>query len=130
MQLLELANMIAIASLLLITQKQKIMSEQQPKYEVAFIAERGTRHNEGKRKWSLVHFKSLEPMIEVLEFGAGKYGAFNWQKGLDRIEILESMMRHIADLIDGETHDKESGKPHMGHIQANAMFYNYFNEKE
>ena len=31
------------------------------------------RFNEGKLQWSLVHYKSLEPMIRVLEFGAKKY---------------------------------------------------------
>ena len=98
--------------------------------------EKGLRYNSGKRKWSLVHFKSLEPMIEVLEYGAKKYtvgdisGAENWKKGLDKKEILESMMRHLAALIDGQSHDPESQIHHMGHIQCNAMFYNYFNMKD
>ena len=92
--------------------------------------EKATRHNEGKCKWSLVHFKSLEPMIEVLEFGAKKYGAFNWQKGLDKTEILESMMRHLTALMDGQEFDEESKLHHMGHIQANSLFFNYFNDKE
>ena len=85
--------------------------------------EKATRHNEGKRKWSLVHFKSLEPMIEVLEYGEKHYGKGNWQKGLDKTEILESMMRHLTDLMDGEQNDKESGLHHIGHIMCNAMFY-------
>jgi len=84
------------------------------------------RYNTGKRKWSLVHFKSLEPMVEVLEFGATKYAPDNWKKGLDKKEILESMMRHMAALMDGEDKDSESGISHMGHIMRNAMFYNYF----
>lgn len=91
--------------------------------------EKATRHNEGKKRWSLVHYKSLEPLVEVLEFGAEKYGEFNWQKGLDKREILESMMRHLAALMDGEQNDKESGLHHIGHIMCNAMFYEYFNNK-
>ena len=88
------------------------------------------RFNEGKRKWSLVDFKSLEPMIEALEYGAEKYSPDGWKKGYDKKEILESMMRHIASLMDGEEVDTESGVSHMGHIQVNAMFYNYFNRQK
>lgn len=33
----------------------------------------GVRFNTGKLKWSLVHWKSLEPMVLVLMFGATKY---------------------------------------------------------
>ena len=88
--------------------------------------EKGLRYNEGKRKWSFVHFKSLEPMIEVLEYGATKYAPKNWQKGLDRTEVLESLQRHVCKLFDGEEIDAESGLHHIGHIMCNAMFYSYF----
>lgn len=83
------------------------------------------RFNKGKLKWSYVHFRSLEPMVKVLEFGARKYAPDNWKKGLKRDEVLESMQRHIAALMDGEEIDQESGESHIGHIQCNAMFYNY-----
>jgi hypothetical protein len=86
---------------------------------------RGLRFNKSKPRWSLVHFKSLEPMIRVLEFGAKKYAPENWKKGLIKKEILESMQRHLGALIDGEEVDSETGISHMGHIQCNAMFYNY-----
>lgn len=91
---------------------------------------KGDRFNEGKLRWSLVHFKSLEPLVRVLEFGAKKYGDYNWQKGLDKTEILESAMRHLTDLMDGEVYDKESGLHHIGHLMCNAMFYEYFDAKE
>lgn len=94
------------------------------------VVERSDRFNEGKPKWSLVHFESLVPMIRVLEFGARKYAPENWKKGLDLKEILESMQRHLAALMDGEETDKESGISHMGHIQCNAMFYNYHKSKQ
>lgn len=91
--------------------------------------EKGLRYNDGKRKWSLVHFKSLEPLVEVLEFGAKKYAPENWKKGLDKKEILESMMRHLMSLMDGEALDPESKKHHIGHIMCNAMFYSYFDNE-
>jgi len=68
-------------------------------------------------------------MIRVLEYGCIKYAPFNWQKPMDLMEILESMQRHLAALFDGEIYDKESGVSHMGHIQANSMFYNYHIQK-
>ncbi len=88
------------------------------------------RFNTGKKKWSLVHFKSLDPMVDVLEFGAKKYSADNWKAGLDKKEVLESMMRHLAALMDGEEIDPESNLPHIGHIQCNAMFYEYFRHND
>jgi len=91
---------------------------------------KGLRFNQGKRKWSLVDYKSLEPMIEVLEFGAKKYSPDNWKKGLDKKEILESMMRHLAALMDGQSNDPETELSHMGHIMCNAMFYSYFEQKD
>ena len=93
------------------------------------MANEGLRYNEGKRKWSLVHFQSLEPMIEVLEFGAKKYAIDNWKKGFDKKEILESLQRHLAKLFDGEEIDTESGLHHIGHIMCNAMFYSYYIDK-
>jgi len=94
------------------------------------VLEKGLRFNQGKRKWSYVNFKSLEPMVEVLEFGAKKYAPFNWQKGLKKDEILESMLRHVVAMIDGETVDKESGISHIGHVMCNAMFYSYFEQNK
>ena len=100
--------------------------------------DKALRYNEGKRNWSLVNWKSLEPMVEVLEYGAKKYttikngvtisGADNWKKGLDKKQILDSMMRHLTSLIDGEDIDSESNLKHTGHLFCNLMFYNYFNK--
>jgi hypothetical protein len=85
----------------------------------------GIRNNQGKPQWSQVHFPSLEPMVRVLEHGAEKVGKDNWRKGLLVLEICESMLRHTFALMDGEDNDKESGLPHVGHIQSNAMFLGY-----
>lgn len=40
------------------------------------MTEKSLRYNQGKPKWSLVHFQSLEPLVRVLEYGAHKYSIF------------------------------------------------------
>lgn len=44
------------------------------------IEEKGLRCNNGKLKWTLVDYNALEPLVEVLEFGAKKYSSNNWKK--------------------------------------------------
>ena len=83
--------------------------------------ERADRFNTDKPKWALVDFKSLEPMVNVLEFGAQKYSKDNWKKGLLVTEICESLLRHTFDLLEGKTLDDESKLKLTGHILANAM---------
>lgn len=83
------------------------------------------RYNHGKPQWSLVHFGSLEPMVRVLEFGAQKYSTDNWKSGFPDKKIMESMMRHLACMMDGEINDPETGLPHVGHLMCNCMFLSY-----
>ena len=85
----------------------------------------GIRLNDNKPKWSLVPQSALLPMVEVLEFGASKYGEFNWAKGLSVKEICESLKRHLDAFMEGEDYDKESLLSHIGHIQCNALFLSW-----
>lgn len=84
------------------------------------------RYDAGKPQWDLVHFESLLPLVRVLEFGAQKYSKHGWKKPFkDKSIIINSLLRHVLALADGEQNDPESGLPHVGHIIANAMFYSY-----
>jgi hypothetical protein len=83
------------------------------------------RYNQGKVQWSLVDYKSIEPMVRVLEYGCKKYAKDNWKKGMPASQIIESMLRHTFKLLEGELVDPESGIEHVGHIQCNAMFLAY-----
>ena len=80
-----------------------------------------TRYNEGKPKLSLVDLSCFTDAAHVLEQGIEKYGRNNWQLGGPASEILDSLLRHVACLQKGEWLDSESGLPHVGHIQCNAM---------
>jgi hypothetical protein len=86
------------------------------------------RYNSDKLNWSLIDFDSLEDMVKVLEFGANKYSADNWKKGLPRTEIIESLLRHTFAYLQGEDNDKDSGLSHTGHILCNAMFLSYMHK--
>ena len=85
----------------------------------------GARYNNNKIKWSYVSWKALEPMVEVLMFGAIKYAPWNWAKGLSWVDTTESMLRHTYAFLHGEDDDPESKLHHVGHILCNAMFLSY-----
>lgn len=95
------------------------------------VWEKALRYNDGKPDWSLVDFHSLLPMVRVLEYGAKKYtvgevsGRENWKKPMDKKQILNSMLRHLIQLMEDEELDSESWLQHIGHIMCNAMFYSY-----
>lgn len=88
------------------------------------------RYNAGKLQWHLVDFDSLKPLVEVLMYGAQKYSPDNWKKGMDLNVILDCLQRHTVELMQGRPIDQESGKPHIGHVLANAMMYAYYTETE
>jgi hypothetical protein len=85
-------------------------------------SEQALRYNQGKLKWSLVDWKSLEPMVRVLEMGASKYAPYNWAKGMPVTEVSESLLRHMFAYLDGENLDSESKIEHLGHVMCNCMF--------
>ncbi len=112
------------------------------------------RYNKGKLEWSLVSWKTLGLMVEVLMYGKHKYstfedkngkiilgsevspdaskslklvtsGADNWKEGLSWTKCTESLLRHTYAFLEGEDIDDESKLSHLGHIMCNAMFLGY-----
>lgn len=84
-----------------------------------------TRENQGKLEWSLLDFKSLEPLAKVMMFGKNKYSRDNWKKGFIKTELLDSLMRHVIALQSGEEIDPEHNISHVGGVLFNAMCYEY-----
>lgn len=71
--------------------------------------------------YDLVPFQEMvDAFVRVAEFGAKKYAPWNWSKGLARIQLLGSLMRHTFAYIRGEDRDKDSGLLHTDHILWNA----------
>lgn len=86
----------------------------------------GARFNAGKPKMHLLPMHLLVSTVRVLEYGAEKYAAWNWAKGMDWSIPLDCMTRHMMALQRGEMHDAESGQPHWAHIICNAIMLEHF----
>lgn len=91
----------------------------------------GERHNEGKLPIHLASTYAYEGMLKVLHVAAqGEYSEWNWAKGLDIAECIDSLERHIMALKRGEFIDPKSGLPHVDHMQCNTMFLSHFHHRE
>lgn len=66
----------------------------------------------------------IPPAAEILEslvmrLGAEKYGPCNWRHTKVRASIyVAAARRHIAQWLDGEDDDPESGVSHLAHARA------------
>lgn len=80
----------------------------------------GRRDNEGKPRMSLLPFDALRELASLFTWGASKYGAWNWAKGLSWSETMDSLIRHQEKWLKREELD-ESGFNHDVHILWNAI---------
>jgi len=85
----------------------------------------GVKHDAGKPRHSLLPMGVLSHVIDVLEFGAKKYGDHNWvhvtmERG--RAAYYDAAMRHLEAWWQGESEDPESGLPHLAHAICCLMF--------
>ena len=83
------------------------------------------KYDSGKRDWSLLPWATLEEVIKVLEFGAGKYNPWNWAEngGFKYSRLFNSSMRHmIAWFWHHEDLDPETNISHLAHLACNVLF--------
>ena len=72
---------------------------------------------------SLLPWRAVQQIVSVLEFGAAKYGADNWQRVPEaRQRYFDAAMRHLLAWWDGERLDAESGLPHLAHAGCCILF--------
>lgn len=80
------------------------------------------RYDGDKPKLDLLSPIAMEGTAAILTFGAKKYAAHNWRKGMLWSRAIGSLMRHLFAYLRGEDLDPESGLPHIDHIACNVMF--------
>lgn len=92
---------------------------------------KGLKFDSNKPRFSLLPKGSVNSVIDVLEFGARKYEANNWQKVDNAKErYYNAAMRHIDSWWNGEKTDQETGIHHLAHAATNLFFLIWFDEQE
>jgi hypothetical protein len=81
----------------------------------------GTKYDQGKPRWDLVP-PEFEEVVRVLTYGASKYEARNWEKGISYGRLVAALLRHLWAWIGGERNDPETGIHHLAHAVCDGMF--------
>ncbi len=81
-----------------------------------------TKNDIGKPRMELLDAYWLEQTAKVMGFGADKYDAWNWTKGIAYGRLIGAALRHIFAFARGEDMDPESGLLHLAHASCCLMF--------
>lgn len=82
----------------------------------------GTKFDGDKPRMDLIPASTLWALATVLTFGAKKYAARNWEKGIAWGRVFAALMRHLWSWWCGESKDKETGYSHLWHAQCCLSF--------
>lgn len=80
------------------------------------------KHDQGKPDLSILSYEALSEIAKAFEFGANKYGRYNYlEGGFDWTRLASANLRHCYKWIWGEDVDDESGLAHAAHMGATAI---------
>lgn len=82
----------------------------------------GRKDDQEKARMDLLPPDALYEVAEVLTFGAKKYAARNWEKGIAYGRVIGAALRHIFAIMRGEDRDPETGLLHAAHAICCLMF--------
>lgn len=82
----------------------------------------GTKHDSDKVRLELLSPIALTEVGKVMTFGAKKYDAHNWRKGISSSRLLGAMLRHVLAYLGGQDKDPETGLSHIAHAMCCGMF--------
>ena len=90
----------------------------------------GVKYDQNKPQWSLLPFEALEEVVEVLTSGAKKYAPDNWKFVPDAdARYMDAAFRHMAQYMQGEQHDEETGNNHLAHAVCCLLFKLWFDRQ-
>jgi hypothetical protein len=75
----------------------------------------GVKLDEGKLRYDLLPPDALAEVTRIFTFGAEKYDARNWEKGMDWGRVFAAGQRHMMAFWGGEMYDPETGYLHTAH---------------
>lgn len=82
----------------------------------------GLKFDEAKVRLELLPLDALVEVGRVLTYGATKYGARNWEKGMAWGRLLGAAFRHLFAWARGEDNDPETGFSHLAHASCCVLF--------
>lgn len=83
----------------------------------------GVKYDNDKPQWSLLPFKALKEVVDVLTYGAKKYAPDNWKKVPDaKRRYIDAGFRHFTAYAAGEKLDPETGKSHLAHAMCCLLY--------
>lgn len=82
----------------------------------------GKKYDDQKPPIELIPYEALDEIAKVLAFGAKKYDAFNWTKGIEYRRLIGAAQRHLGAFNSGEDKDPESGLSHLAHVGCCIAF--------
>lgn len=99
----------------------------------------GRKDDSDKVRMDLLPPEFLFAISEILTFGAKKYGAYNWSKGLLWSRVFGALMRHMwcwwggaqptgKNFVFGDL-DTETGKSHLWHAGCCLAFLIAYEER-
>lgn len=90
----------------------------------------GVKHDEHKVPMHLLPPELLEGTAAVLDFGARKYSARNWELGMAWHRPFSAMMRHMWAWWRGEDRDPETGMSHLWHAACCIAFLMAYEQRK
>ena len=87
----------------------------------------GIKHDDGKLPWDLLPFEAVQEVVAILQFGARKYNAHNWRKGMAYTRLIAAAFRHLtawamAPMLGQDGTDPETGRSHLAHAACCILF--------
>lgn len=86
------------------------------------MTEEALKFDNGKLPMDLLDPEWMEGVAQVLQFGAQKYAAHNWRKGMEWSRLYAAVQRHLNAFAKGWEYDDETGLSHLLHASCGLMF--------
>ena len=90
----------------------------------------GLKFDQNKLPYELLAPEFLDATVGILQFGAKKYGARNWERGMNWSRPFGALMRHMWAWWRGEDTDRETGASHLHHAACCLMFLIAYEERK
>jgi len=79
------------------------------------------KFDENKPRISIIPQKALMEVVRGFEYGATKYGEFNYSRGMPIRRYIDASWRHTNQFLLGEDIDRESAVHHLALVACNAL---------